>query len=109
MNRLPTLFFVAYLGLSPSLLGACADGPTQEAIAADHSATLSIEGMTCASCSVTVHTAVRGLEGLATIDVDVGTGRATVTYDSSVVTAHEIAKRITEAGYATTVETDREG
>lgn len=77
------------------------------AVTADHTATLKIEGMTCASCSVTVKTAAKKLDGLATIEVDVAAGQATVTFDSAKVSAEQIAAKITDAGYKTTVESDQ--
>jgi len=111
------LAFTSLLGVgafaAPAVFGCGACAPAESAdpatvATADHRATLQIEGMTCASCSVTVKTTARKLDGLVSIDVDVPAGRATVTFDSAKVTAAAIAAKITDAGYATTVETDGE-
>lgn len=91
--------------------GACASGAGGEpppAASADHRAVLQIEHMTCASCSVTVKTAANKLTGVVSIDVQVTAGQATVTFDSSTVTAAQIAAKITDAGYPTTVLSDGE-
>lgn len=112
MKRLATLLLAASLA-APAVLacGACAPDATAEptaAVTANHMATLKVEGMTCASCSVTVRTVVKKLDGLATIEVDVAAGKATVTFDGSKVTAAKIAAKITDAGFKTTVESDGE-
>lgn len=112
MKRLAILLLAGSLA-APAVLacGACAPDASAEpttAVAANHTATLKVEGMTCASCSVTVKTAAKKLDGLATIEVDVAAGKATVTFDGAKVTAEQIAAKITDAGYKTTVESDRE-
>jgi copper ion binding protein len=112
MKRLATLLLAGSLA-APAVLacGACAPNASAEptaAVTANHRATLKVEGMTCASCSVTVKTAAKKLDGLATIEVDVAAGTATVTFDSARVTAEQIAATITDAGYKTTVESDKE-
>src|SRR5699024_1009425 len=43
--------------------------------------TLSIEGMTCASCSQTVEKAVSGLAGMNEASVNLATEKLTVNYD----------------------------
>lgn len=65
---------------------------------------LSVEGMTCASCSVSVRTTVNKLDGIVSVDVDVDGGAASVTYDPAQVTAQAIADQITKLGYTATIE-----
>ncbi|RME27912.1 MAG: heavy-metal-associated domain-containing protein [Deltaproteobacteria bacterium] len=79
---------------------------TATAPAKTRTATLAIEGMTCASCSVTVRTAARKLDGLVSIEVDVDGGRATVQYDPDRLTPEQIAEQISSTGYKTTVLRD---
>lgn len=86
--------------------GCASDGQAQSVVTADHQASLRIEGMTCASCSVTVRVAATALDGVASVDVDVESGTATVLFDSTKVTAEQVARAISEAGYATTVVSD---
>jgi len=106
MRRLSVLLLLGVVAVPAAVLPGCgrptasAEGPVE----ATHTAVVKIEGMTCASCSVTVRTAVQRLPGIASIEVDVEGGSATVTFDGARVSAEEIAAKITEAGYASTVE-----
>lgn len=105
MNRSALLVLVSLI--TPGVLLTCvACGSPQAQVAATtatHKATLDIAGMTCASCSVTVKTAVKRLDGLVSINVDVDAGQATVTYAGDTLTAEQIAQAISDAGYQTTV------
>ncbi len=87
---------------APSAATATATAATA---VATRTATLAIEGMTCASCSVTVRKAAKHLDGVNSIKVDVDAGQAAVTFDPAKVSAQQIADRITDAGYKTTVAT----
>lgn len=111
LRRLALAPIVAIGLLSAPLLlgcGACAvDGQAQGVVTADHRASLRVDDMTCASCSVTVRVAAAKLDGIASIDVDADAGTATVTFDSTKVTAEQIAAAISEAGYRTTVVSDQ--
>ena len=92
---------LALLVLAPVV--GCQTALDAEVVAATHTATLDITGMTCASCSVTVKAAVNKLDGIASIEVDTDAGQAVVAYDGERVTAEQIAQAVTDAGYATTV------
>lgn len=104
--RFAPLFLLVGLVALPATLPGCGGNTAtaEEPVKATHTATVKIEGMTCASCSVTVRTAVNKLSGVASIEVDVAKGSATVKFDSAQVSAEDIAKKITDAGYASTVE-----
>lgn len=80
-----------------------ANGPVSPA-AASATATLHVEGMTCASCSVAIKTALGKLDGVASVTVDVEGKMATVTYDPAKVTPDAIAKKVSELGYPATVQ-----
>ena len=112
MHRLAlALALVLVLGFgSAGLAGGCnaATTATHDAVAATHTATFAVEGMTCGSCSVTVRAAVNHLDGIASVEVDVDGGAATVTFDGSRVTAEQIAQAITGTGYTATVRTTGE-
>ena len=106
MHRLVLAFA---LGTASATAGCTtATTATHDAIAATHTATFAVEGMTCGSCSVTVRAAVGKLDGIASVDVGVGSGAATVTFDGNKVTAAQIAKAITGSGYTTTVHSTGE-
>jgi copper chaperone CopZ len=105
MQRLAVLLTLL---TTAALAPACGPAADAAAVTANHRAALTIEGMTCGSCSVTVKTAANKLAGLATIEIDVPAGTAAVTFDSAVVSAEQIAAKISAAGYATTVTSDEE-
>lgn len=87
--------------------GCGAEEPSTEVLAAaTRTATFKVEGMTCASCSVTVRTAVGKLDGIGTVDVHVTAGTATVTFDPDKTTAVAIGQVITHSGYTATVSTE---
>lgn len=58
---------------------------------------LTIEGMTCGHCIVTVKKALANLPHTTVEDVQIG--RAQVQYDESKVKREDLAKAISEAGY----------
>ncbi|MEY7851817.1 HAD-IC family P-type ATPase [Natrarchaeobius sp. A-rgal3] len=61
--------------------------------------TLSISGMSCATCSGTVEDVVSDLEGVESVDVNFATDEGTVEYDPEAVSLAEIYAAIESAGY----------
>ncbi|HHO54390.1 MAG TPA: copper chaperone [Deltaproteobacteria bacterium] len=94
----------AALGVAAATVGCgAATTATHDAVVATHTATFAVEGMSCGSCSITVRAAVDRLDGIASVEVDVDGGAATVTFDGGRVTAEQIARAITSSGYTATV------
>ena len=62
-------------------------------------AELAVEGMTCASCSAAVERAIKKLEGVTEVSVNLATNRASFTYDPATVKLSQIREAITGAGY----------
>ncbi len=60
---------------------------------------LTVEGMTCASCSAAVERAVKKLPGIKSASVNLTTNRAMVEYDPSAVKLFAIKQAIVKAGY----------
>lgn len=58
-----------------------------------------VEGMACEHCVHAVKTAVSGLPGIGSVDVDLKTKTAAVEYDKAKVTDEEIHKAIEDQGY----------
>ncbi len=65
---------------------------------------IGIEGMTCASCSARVERALCRLDGVADAPVNLATGRATVSYDESVLTPAALADAVREVGYTPVID-----
>jgi len=61
--------------------------------------TLSIEGMTCATCAQTIEKALLSLDGVHTAFVNLAIEKARVQYDPQRVRVSEIKKAIVDAGY----------
>ncbi len=70
--------------------------------------TIRIGGMTCAICVQTIEAALKSLDGIVAVTVNLGTERAYVTYNPSIVTLFQMRDAITEAGYQY-LGTDKEG
>ena len=65
----------------------------------DHTTTLTITGMSCASCVKHVTTALQRVPGVRSATVDLRTGTATVVHQAQVAPA-ALAAAVTEEGYA---------
>jgi Cu+-exporting ATPase len=63
-----------------------------------------IEGMTCTSCVSHITKAIRKIEGIETVKVDLGSDSATVRFDSAETSLVAIAEAIRKAGYEPRVE-----
>jgi copper chaperone CopZ len=59
-----------------------------------------VAGMTCGSCAVRIMTAVRRLDGITRVDVDLRRETATVRRDPALVSNAALAAAVAEAGYA---------
>ncbi|WLR61857.1 copper chaperone CopZ [Guptibacillus hwajinpoensis] len=61
--------------------------------------TLKIEGMTCDHCKAAVTTALKELEGVSEVNVNVEEGTAKVSYNASSVSVLEMNEAVEEQGY----------
>lgn len=60
---------------------------------------LKIEGMSCEHCKKAVTDALKALDGVEHVDVDLQAGKATVTFDPERASEQEMREAIAEAGY----------
>lgn len=60
---------------------------------------LEIEGMTCATCALTVEKALSRVEGVHQASVNLATEKASVSYDPAKVSLADIATAVEKAGY----------
>jgi Cu+-exporting ATPase len=65
---------------------------------------LPIEGMTCTSCASRITRAVRKLDGVESVRVDLGSDSAVVAFDPSRTAYATIAEAVRRAGYSAIVE-----
>jgi P-type Cu+ transporter len=61
--------------------------------------TLTIEGMTCASCAQSVEKATKKLSGMQEASVNLATEKLKVNFDENVLSIKEIQDAVEEAGY----------
>ena len=71
-----------------------------ETVAApNESCTIPVTGMTCAACSARVQRTLERTEGVASANVNLMTGAATVAYDPAVVSPERLVETIRGTGY----------
>ena len=66
--------------------------------------TLSVPGMTCATCPITITKALTMVKGVTRVDVSYEKLEAVVTYDDAKTTVEALMKATTDAGYPSTVK-----
>lgn len=60
---------------------------------------LKVSGMTCSHCRAAVETALKTLNGVNAVDVDLATGNVIVDYDDGAAAEQELTEAIRNAGY----------
>lgn len=74
------------------------------AAAAPRTVTLSVSGMTCAACPLTVKKALTKVEGVTQAEVSYERGEAIVTFDDRKTSVQQLTKASADAGYPATVK-----
>lgn len=69
------------------------------AFAEPQTVTLDIKNMTCALCPLTVHTAIKNVNGVVSVQVDFKRKTARVSYDDCLTNTVSVAAASTDAGY----------
>ena len=78
------------------------------ALAAPQTVTLSVPGMTCSACPITVKAALNRVEGVTSVDVRYEERDATVTFDDEKTTVEALTQATTNAGYPSTLKQSQE-
>ena len=65
--------------------------------AATQTVTLSVPGMTCSACPITVKKAISKVEGVSKVD-------AVVTFDDAKTSVQKLTKATTDAGYPSSIK-----
>ena len=71
--------------------------------AATQSVTLSVPGMNCATCPITVKKALTKVSGVSKTDVNLDRREAKVTFDDAKVNVDALTRATKDAGYPSTV------
>lgn len=73
-------------------------------LAATQTVTLSVPGMTCAACPITVKKAISKVEGVSKTDVSFDKREAVVTFDDAKTSVQKLTKATEDAGYPSSVK-----
>lgn len=73
------------------------------AVAATKTVTLSVPGMNCAACPITVKKALGKVPGVAKTDVNLDKREATVTFDDGRTNVEALTRATQDAGYPSTL------
>lgn len=74
------------------------------AFAAVQTVTLSVPGMDCPVCPITVKKALEKVEGVKKANVEFKSREAKVTFDDAITTADTLIKATKDAGYPSTLK-----
>lgn len=73
-------------------------------LAATKTVTLSVPGMTCASCPITVKTALTRVKGVGKVEASLENKEAIVTFDEAKTKVEALLDATKNAGYPSTVK-----
>ncbi len=62
---------------------------------------LNIKGMNCMSCAGKIERAIREVDGVISVEVDMGTKTAKINFDEQKVSIEALSKKIESVGYQT--------
>jgi Cu+-exporting ATPase len=66
--------------------------------------TIPLEGMSCATCAITIEKALSDLPGVSQANVNFASEKATVEYDPDKVDAGKMVKTVADAGYSVDIQ-----
>jgi mercuric ion binding protein len=72
--------------------------------AATQTVALSVPGMTCAACPITVKKALTKVDGVTKVEVSFENREAIVTFDDAKTNAQALTKATEDAGYPSSVK-----
>lgn len=61
--------------------------------------TLTVKGMTCNHCQMSVYSALMAVPGVQAVDVDLKSGQAVVTHDENKATPAQMRAAIEDVGF----------
>lgn len=73
-------------------------------LAATQTVTLSVPGMTCSVCPITVRKAIARVEGVSKTDVSFDRREAVVTFDDTKASVEKLTRATEGAGYPSSVK-----
>ncbi len=89
MNKLPAILMLTMIAMP--------------VMAATRTVTLSVPGMNCAACPITVKMALGNVPGVSRTEVNLDRREATVTFDDGRTNLEALTRATQDAGYPSTV------
>lgn len=74
------------------------------ALAAMQTVTLSVPGMNCAACPITVKLALNKVDGVSQVDVNYPDREAVVSFDDNLTSVEALTQATGDAGYPSTLK-----
>ena len=71
--------------------------------------TYTIKGMTCASCVASIEKSLNAIEGVYSVNVNLGTSKVAVSFDEDRVSPKRIVETIENAGFEVASEVEKKG
>ena len=90
-----------------AVLALAAAGIALPAVAAQKTVVLSVPGMNCAACPITVRKALGKVAGVQSVKATLEPPEAVVTYDDAVTSVDKLMQATRGAGYPSTVKSER--
>ena len=98
-----TVFVVGML-IAPNVIGAFASTSASTLSVPTKQAVLSVEGMTCAACSVTVGKSLKRVNGVQEANVTLTPPEAVVNYDPDRVNVDQLTEATKNVGYPSSLK-----
>ena len=108
-KRLAMLLAAAILGIAATLTATAGEPApmSPSAVSTDSKVIISVEGLTCASCSLTVRRALKKMDGVEKIEPGPRESEALVTYDATKVKPEQFVEAINKLGFKAGTPTQR--
>ena len=100
-KRFARLLAAAALGFTaPFAAGAAGSAPqATQTSTNDSKVTIPVEGLTCATCSITVRRALKKMDGIKNIEPGPHENEAVITYDAAKVKPEQMVEAIGKVGF----------
>jgi mercuric ion binding protein len=89
--------------IASAIVVVFAAGMSTASFAAMRTVTLSVPGMTCSTCPITIRTALDRVHGVKKVESNIAKRTVTVRYDDDKTTRSALMKATANAGYPSTV------
>lgn len=90
-----------------AVLALAAAGISLPAAAAQKTIVLSVPGMNCGACPITVGKALKKVAGVQGVRITLGPPEATVTFDDAQASVEALMEATKQAGYPSSVKTGK--